>query len=79
MGVCAQILAGKTTPCQTLAAGMQDDGLMQEAAGVGFIDVGVGHPCTQLSSISTDTFQSWIETFYSHLTDHVQQACKSIG
>ena len=61
------------------AATVQDDERMQQEAGVGFIDVGVGHPCTQLSSISTETFQSWIETFYSHLKEHVQQSCRSIG
>ena len=52
---------------------------MQREAGVGFIDIGVGHPCTQLSAISSETFQSWIETFYRLLMDHVQQACESGG
>ena len=52
---------------------------MQAEAGVGFIDVGVGHPCTQLSKISSETFQSWVGTFYDHLTEHVRQACKSVG
>ncbi|KAK9866566.1 hypothetical protein WJX84_005361 [Apatococcus fuscideae] len=59
--------------------GSMDDELMQREAGVGFIDIGVGHPCTQLSAISSETFQSWIETFYRLLMDHVQQACESGG
>ncbi|KAK9808370.1 hypothetical protein WJX73_007553 [Symbiochloris irregularis] len=59
--------------------GAQDDWLMPEEVGVGFLDVGIGHPGTEQASFSIREIQSWVPDFYRRLTGHMQRACESSG
>lgn len=51
---------------------------MPHEVGVGFVDVGIGHPGTELASFSTDILQSWVPEFYRRLTGHTERASSSI-
>jgi len=62
-----------------VCAGPQDDGKLQEAAGVGFIDVGVGNPGTDSRKFSSEDLRRWSTTFYEHLKAHTAAASDSIG
>ena len=53
---------------------MQDDLLMPEDAGVGFLDVGCGTPGTHLSKFTSQTMQSWSGAFYERLALHRDRA-----
>ena len=68
------ISVAKTLPPLAL----QDDWLMPAEVGVGFVDVGIGHPGTELASFSTPELQSWVPEFYRRLTSHMQRACSSV-
>jgi hypothetical protein len=60
--------------------GAQDDGLMPERAGVGFTDIGTGHPGTDSSQFSSQLIQStWAPDFYGRLAGHMQRASDAIG
>ena len=61
------------------AEGAKGDDVMPEQRGVGFIDVGVGHPGTDSSKFSSEEFLQWKKNFYSHLESHLKEANKSIG
>jgi TDG/mug DNA glycosylase family protein len=53
-------------------AGPADDQL-PTTAGVGFLDVGTGHPGTQSSSFSSRDFAKWRPVFYARLKAHVRE------
>ena len=55
------------------------DDLLPSTAGVGFIDVGTGHPGTHSSSFSSDDFARWRPVFYARLKAHVARASASVG
>lgn len=52
---------------------------MPGEAGVGFIDVGIGNPGTELASFSAKVLQGWVHNFYRHLLEHCQRAATSVG
>ena len=56
-----------------LVRGCEDDGSMPESCGVGFIDVGVGHPGTDSSKIDLRD-EKFHGGFYAHLRDHLELA-----
>lgn len=58
---------------------LQDDDLMLPQAGVGFVDVGTGHPGTHSHKFKSATFVTWSSVFYKRLTDHMERASASIG
>ncbi|GIL42815.1 hypothetical protein Vafri_192 [Volvox africanus] len=57
----------------------EDDDRLPAAAGVGFLDVGCGHPGTDSSSFSSEVFKSWSQAFYARLKGHMDRASASIG
>ncbi|GLI69099.1 hypothetical protein VaNZ11_013645 [Volvox africanus] len=57
----------------------EDDDRLPAAAGVGFLDVGCGHPGTDSSSFSSEVFKSWSQAFYARLKAHMGRASASIG
>ncbi|EFJ51932.1 hypothetical protein VOLCADRAFT_116135 [Volvox carteri f. nagariensis] len=59
--------------------GAQDDDRLPGAVGVGFLDVGCGHPGTDSSSFKSEVFLSWSRAFYTRLRDHMARAAASIG
>ncbi|KAG2499959.1 hypothetical protein HYH03_002244 [Edaphochlamys debaryana] len=59
--------------------GAQDDDRLPGAAGVGFLDVGCGHPGTDSSQFSSADFERWSSAFYARLRAHVARAGASIG
>ncbi|KAK9815922.1 hypothetical protein WJX72_012023 [[Myrmecia] bisecta] len=59
--------------------GAQDCLRMPGDAGVGFLDVGCGHPGTVLSEFSSATFAEWSVAFYARLTAHLQRAAMNAG
>lgn len=59
--------------------GPEDDDQLPTTWGVGFTDVGTGHPGTDSSQFSSRTFIQWRQDFYHRLRSHVAQACKTIG
>ena len=65
--------------CYDLRHAIQDDWKMPIEAGVGFIDVGIGHPGTEQASFSVEVMQSWVPDFYRHLADHTARAAASVG
>lgn len=52
---------------------------MPAEVGVGFLDVGFGHPGTEQASFSIREMQSWVPEFYRRLTSHMQRACEACG
>ncbi|KAK9903322.1 hypothetical protein WJX75_002770 [Coccomyxa subellipsoidea] len=69
----------KTGIAPAWVKGPQDDERMVTEAGVGFLDVGCGHPGTLLSEFSSQTFQSWAPAFYARLEAHMERAAKNAG
>ncbi|GMH40337.1 hypothetical protein BSKO_08241 [Bryopsis sp. KO-2023] len=59
-------------------AGAIDDDKMQSDAGVGFTDVGTGHPGTVSSDFGSSTFVPWREDFFSRMKAHLGRACSEI-
>jgi TDG/mug DNA glycosylase family protein len=59
--------------------GADSDDVLQDEAGVGFIDVGVGHPGTDSSKFTSEDFATWSEGFYYYLGKHLKEANESIG
>ncbi|GIL73170.1 hypothetical protein Vretimale_4762 [Volvox reticuliferus] len=57
----------------------EDDDRLPAAAGVGFLDVGCGHPGTDSASFSSEVFKSWSQVFYAQLKAHMGRASASIG
>lgn len=58
---------------------LQDDDLMLTEAGVGFVDVGTGHPGTHSHDFTSATFVNWASVFYDRLSAHMRRASASIG
>lgn len=52
---------------------------MLPEAGVGFVDVGIGHPGTHSHKFTSATFANWASVFYDRLSDHMRRASASIG
>ncbi|KXZ56817.1 hypothetical protein GPECTOR_1g736 [Gonium pectorale] len=59
--------------------GAEDDDRLPREAGVGFLDVGCGHPGTDSSSFASEVFDAWSRAFYSRLKAHMARAAASIG
>eukprot|EP00775_Hariotina_reticulata_P010204 gene10204-10365_t len=55
------------------------DDTMPTEAGVGFTDVGTGHPGTDSAQFTSRDFQAWRSSFYARLAAHLQKACAAIG
>ena len=62
-----------------MGACRQDDWRMPSEAGVGFVDVGIGHPGTELASFTIEVLQGWVPGFYRHLAGHVRRASQAAG
>ncbi|CAG9461501.1 unnamed protein product [Pedinophyceae sp. YPF-701] len=54
--------------------GAVDDELMPADAGVGFVDVGTGHPGTDSRKFDVRDFAAWSGVFYGRLRDHAAAA-----
>ncbi|GLC44399.1 uracil DNA N-glycosylase Thp1 [Pleodorina starrii] len=59
--------------------GAEDDDRLPGEAGVGFLDVGCGHPGTDSSSFKSHVFEAWSRAFYARLRAHMTRASASIG
>jgi thymine-DNA glycosylase len=59
--------------------GPKDDHLMPSLAGVGFTDVGGGHPGTQSSHFTSKDFALWRQPFFDRLAAHARAAGERIG
>lgn len=59
--------------------GCEDDSRMPSVAGVGFVDVGSGHPGTDSSKFKASHFAQWRQPFYDKLNAHAARAAKSLG
>eukprot|EP00803_Ostreobium_quekettii_P001391 evm.model.scf_794.2 EVM.evm.TU.scf_794.2 scf_794:37497-41914(+) len=59
--------------------GPEDDDRMAAEAGVGFTDVGTGHPGTNSADFKSSTFIGWRKSFFSRLAAHLGRASSSIG
>ncbi|MEW5317321.1 MAG: hypothetical protein WDW38_008631 [Sanguina aurantia] len=62
-----------------LGSGPSADDTLPDSAGVGFTDVGTGHPGTDSSEFKSSHFQDWSLSFYSRLVNHTQEASLSAG
>lgn len=59
--------------------GAVDDGKMPLVAGIGFTDVGSGHPGTHSSKFTSSHFTAWRQPFFDRLRGHTARASSSIG
>uniref|UniRef100_A0A7S3QS02 Uncharacterized protein n=1 Tax=Dunaliella tertiolecta TaxID=3047 RepID=A0A7S3QS02_DUNTE len=59
--------------------GPEADDTMPHSVGVGFTDVGTGHPGTKSSDFPTQVFLRWREDFYERMRAHMRAASESIG
>ena len=59
--------------------GAVDDDKMPLVAGIGFTDVGSGHPGTHSSKFTSSHFSEWRQPFFDRLRDHTARASSSIG
>jgi TDG/mug DNA glycosylase family protein len=55
------------------------DDLLPRTSGVGFLDVGTGHPGTQSAAFSSADFARWRPAFYARLRAHVAAASARVG
>ena len=59
--------------------GAHDDDKMPALAGVGFTDIGTGHPGTDSAQFSSETIQGdWAPDFYARLARHVRRASAAV-
>lgn len=59
--------------------GCEDDDKMQSVAGVGFLDLGTGHPGTDSRQFGASHFAQWIPVFYERLRAHAARASAAVG
>ncbi len=62
-----------------LISGATDDHLMPTVAGIGFTDVGSGHPGTDSSKFKAKDFAGWRAPFFARLGTHAARAAAEIG
>jgi len=59
--------------------GPEDDKKMPTLVGVGFTDVGAGHPGTNSSKFTSANFSEWRQPFFDRLSQHAQRAAETLG
>ncbi|GFH08180.1 UDG domain-containing protein [Haematococcus lacustris] len=59
--------------------GAEDDDKLPAAAGVGFSDVGAGHPGTDSAAFSSQVFVQWRQEFYTRMRAHLAAASAAMG
>ncbi|KAG1651377.1 hypothetical protein FOA52_006965, partial [Chlamydomonas sp. UWO 241] len=61
------------------STGAHDDDRCAAEAGVGFTDLGTGHPGTDSSRFSSTVLGAWRQGFYERLAAHARRTCASVG
>lgn len=59
--------------------GCEADDRLPEEAGIGFVDVGCGHPGTESAKFSSEDFKVWAEGFYRRLSEMAAEAGERSG
>ena len=60
-------------------AGCEADDRLPEEAGIGFVDVGCGHPGTESAKFTSQDFEAWAGGFYNRLERAVAEAGEGAG
>lgn len=66
-------------PPTTLLRAAAASAAASAVAGVGFTDLGTGHPGTDSSSFSSAVLLTWRDEFYERLRNHLRRTAAAMG